>query len=567
MNLCKVVVLVLLNLINQGISAQVFPTKNYSKNYFIWPVKATPALAANFGELRPNHYHMGLDCKTEKKQNLPIIAAADGYIAKVKIEPWGFGRAIYINHANGTTTLYAHLNAFYTDLENYVKEQQYKQKSSNVFLDIPPHMFHVAQGREIAKSGNTGGSQGPHLHFEIRDTKTDNVLNPLLFGFPIIDNVAPTILRLAIYDRCFSTYEQTPKYIAIQKVNGVYQAAFTTINTDKVSFAVTAYDIYTGSSNQNGIYEAILLDDEKPIVGFQLDSISYDKTRYLNAHIDYKVKASGGPYLQHLSMLPGYPEGMYKMVNGDGVINLEDDSVHHIKILIKDANGNTSTLKIDVQRKLNGVQKSIESFALQQKKLFIPGYVNIFESTNCKFYLPENALYDSLRFRYAEIQSNTGNTIYQLHSAVVPIQTYFPVSIKAASPIPNKMVMQRFYKDKIDYKKTVFNNGWHTSKFREFGNFQLMLDTIPPTINPLAGFKNGVNYSKQTAIKFVVLDNTEDLEFTAMLDGNWLSFSNDKGKTFIYTFDEKCGVGEHELKILVKDMVGNLSEKIYRFSR
>jgi len=567
MNLCKVVVLVLLNLINQGISAQLFPTKNYPKNYFIWPVKATPALAANFGELRPNHYHMGLDCKTEKKQNLPIIAAADGYIAKVKIEPWGFGRAIYINHANGTTTLYAHLNAFYTDLENYVKEQQYKQKSSNVFLDIPPHMFDVAQGREIAKSGNTGGSQGPHLHFEIRDTKTDNVLNPLLFGFPILDNVAPTILRLAIYDRCFSTYEQTPKYIAIKKVNGVYQAAFTTINTDKASFAVTAYDIYTGSSNQNGIYEAILLDDEKPIVGFQLDSISYDETRYLNAHIDYKVKASGGPYLQHLSMLPGYPEGMYKMVNGDGVINLEDDSVHHIKILIKDANGNTSTLKIDVQRKLNGVQKSIDSFALQQKKLFIPGYVNIFESTNCKFYLPENALYDSLRFRYVEIQSNTGNTIYQLHSAVVPIQTYYPVSIKAASPIPNKMVMQRFYKDKIDYKKTVFNNGWHTSKFRDFGNFQLMLDTTPPTINPLAGFKDGVNYSKQTAIKFVVLDNTEDLEFTAMLDGYWISFSNDKGKTFIYTFDEKCGVGEHELKILVKDMVGNLSEKIYRFSR
>jgi murein DD-endopeptidase MepM/ murein hydrolase activator NlpD len=567
MNLCKVVVFVLLNFVTQGVSAQVFPAKNYPKNYFVWPVKATPALAANFGELRPNHYHMGLDCKTEKKQNLPIVAAADGYIAKVKIEPWGFGRAIYINHANGTTTLYAHLNAFYTDLENYVKDQQYKQKSWSVFLDIPPHMFDVAQGREIAKSGNTGGSQGPHLHFEIRDTKTDKVLNPLLFGLPITDNVAPDILRLAIYDRCLSTYEQTPTYIAIKKVNGIYQAGFTTLNTDKVSFAVTAYDRYTGSSNKNGIYEAILLDDEKPILGFQLDSISYDETRYLNAHIDHKVKASGGPYLQHLSKLPGYAEGIYKMVNGDGVINVEDDSVHHIKILIKDVNGNTSTLKIDVQRKLNGTQKIIDTVYYQQKKLFIPGYVNIFESTNCKFYLPENALYDSLRFRYLEIQSNAGYTIYQLHSAVVPIQTYYPVSIKAASPIPNKMVMLRFYKNKVDYKKAVFANGWYTAKFRDFGNFQLMLDTIPPTITALAGFKDGVNYSKQTAIKFVVVDNTEDVEFTAMLDGNWLSFSNDKGKTFNYTFDEKCGVGEHELKILVKDMVGNLSEKIYKFTR
>jgi murein DD-endopeptidase MepM/ murein hydrolase activator NlpD len=566
MHLCKVVVFVLLIFVNQKVSAQIFPAKNYPKNYFVWPVKATPALAANFGELRPNHYHMGLDCKTEKRQNLSVVAAADGYIAKVKIEPWGFGRAIYMNHENGTTTLYAHLNAFYYDLEKYVTEQQYKLKSWNVFLDIPPHMFDVAKGREIAKSGNTGGSQGPHLHFEIRDTKTDKVLNPLLFGFQIADNIAPDILRLALYDRCVSTYEQTPKYIAIKKVNGIYQANFTSVNTDKVSFAVTAYDRYTGSSNQNGIYEAVLLDNEKPIVGFQLDCISYDETRYLNAHIDHKVKASGGPYLQHLSKLAGYPEGVYKMINGDGVINVEDDSIHHIKILIKDANGNTSTLKIDIQRKLNGAEKVVDSFALQQKKIFIPGYVNIFENENCKFYLPENALYDSLRFRYAELQPNTGNTIYQLHTGVVPVQSYYPVSIKADSFLPNKMVMYRFFKDNESYKKTVFANGWYTAKFRDFGNFQLITDTLPPTITPV-GFKDGANCSKQTTIKFVVVDNTEDVEFTATLDGNWLRFSNDKGKTFIYTFDEKCSVGEHELKIVAKDMVGNMSEKTYKFIR
>jgi hypothetical protein len=310
----------------------------------------------------------------------------------------------------------------------------------------------------------------------------------------------------------------------------------------------------------------VLLDNEKPIVGFQLDSISYDETRYLNANIDHKVKASGGPYLQHLSKLAGYPEGVYKMINGDGVINVEDDSVHHIKILIKDANGNTSTLKIDVQRKLNGVEKIIDSFALQQKKLFVPSYVNIFENENCKFYLPENALYDSLRFRYLEIQPNTGNTIYQLHSGIVPVQSYYPVSIKADSFLPNKMVMYRFFKDNEAYKKTVFANGWYTAKFRDFGNFQLITDTLPPIITPI-GFKDGANCSKQTAIKFVVVDNTEDVEFTAILDGNWLRFSNDKGKTFIYTFDEKCSVGEHELKIVVKDMVGNVSEKAYKFIR
>jgi murein DD-endopeptidase MepM/ murein hydrolase activator NlpD len=566
MKLYKVVVLILLIFINQNSMAQIFPAKNYPKNYFVWPVKATPALAANFGELRPNHYHMGLDCKTEKRENLPILAAADGYIAKVKVEPWGFGRAIYMNHANGTTTLYAHLNAFYDDLENYVKEQQYKQKKWNVFLDIPPHMFDVAKGREIAKSGNTGGSQGPHLHFEIRDTKTDKVLNPLLFGFPIPDNVAPDVLRLAIYDRCISTYEQTPKYIPIKKVNGVYQASLTTVNTDKVSFAITAYDRYSGSTNQNGIYEASLYDNEKPIVGFQLDSISYDETRYLNAHIDHKVKGSGGPYLQHISKLSGYPEGVYKMVNGDGVINLEDDSIHHIKILVKDVNGNISTVKIDVQRKLNGVAKHLDTAYYQQKKLFAPGYVNIFESNDCKFYLPENALYDSIRFRYTAIQPKVGNTIYQLHSYTIPVHTRFPISIKAASALPNKMVMARYYGAKTDFSATTFNNGWFTAKFRDFGNFQLITDTTPPTITPV-GFKDGANLSKQKAIKFVVIDNTEDLDFTATLDGNWLRFSSDKGKTFVYTFDEKCSAGEHELKIVARDMVGNENVKTYRFTR
>jgi murein DD-endopeptidase MepM/ murein hydrolase activator NlpD len=564
MKLYKVVVLVLLIFINENSKAQIFPAKNYPKNYFVWPVKATPALAANFGELRPNHYHMGLDCKTEKRENLPILAAADGYIAKVKVEPWGFGRAIYMNHENGTTTLYAHLNAFYDDLENYVKEQQYKQKSWAIFLDIPPHLFDVAKGREIAKSGNTGGSQGPHLHFEIRDTKTDKVLNPLLFGFAIADNVAPDVLRLAIYDRCISTYEQTPKYIPIKKVNGVYQANLTTVNTDKVSFAITAYDRYSGSTNQNGIYEASLYDNEKPIVGFQLDSISYDETRYLNAHIDHKVKGTGGPYLQHISKLPGYPEGVYKLVNGDGVINVEDDSVHHIKILVKDANGNTSILKIDVQRKLNGAPKYLDTAYYQQKKLFVPGYVNIFESENCKFYLPENALYDSIRFRFAAIQPNVGNTIYQLHSYTIPVHTRFPISIKAASTLPNKMVMARYYKDKKDFAPTTFANKWFTARFRDFGNFQLITDTTPPTITPV-GFKDGANVSKQKAIKFVIVDNTEDLDFTATLDGNWLRFSNDKGKTFVYTFDEKCSAGEHELKIVATDMVGNESIKVYKF--
>lgn len=550
-------------------TAQFFPKKNYPQNYFIWPVAATKALAANFGELRPNHYHMGLDCKTEKKQNLQVYAAADGYISKVKIEPYGFGRAIYINHPNGLTTLYAHLNDFLPELEEYVKEQQYLLKSWRVYLDIPANLFPVKKGGFIAYSGNTGGSQGPHLHFEIRDTKTDKVLNPSLFGFPVSDNVPPDVFRLALYDRCISTYEQSPKLFALKKINGTYITTPPLIicNTDKVSFGISAFDRYNASDNQNGIYEAVLFDNDTPVVGFQLDSISYDETRYLNAHIDYKLKNNRGPYVQHLSKLPGYANGIYKAGNGDGVISLEDDSTHNIKISVKDANGNTSIVQFKVKRGPAVAEKTKpDSSSLFKQKIFHPGYINLFENSTISFYLPENSLYDSMRFRYNEINTNTGFTVYQLHNLNVPLQVNFPIKIKANSPLPQKMVLHRFANNKNDYAKAVYENGWYKASFREFGNFQLMIDTIPPKVVPV-GFKNGMNCSKLKRIAFVITDNTEELKFTATLDGNWLRFSNDKGKTFSYVFDEKCLLGDHELKITAEDCVGNITEQVYQFKR
>ncbi|MEO9211225.1 MAG: M23 family metallopeptidase, partial [Ginsengibacter sp.] len=186
---CLVFIFLLFSSISQ---AQFFPAKSYPKGYFMYPVDATKSLSANFGELRANHYHMGLDCRTNQVENRRVWAAADGFISRISIAPFGFGRAIYIQHPNGFTTVYGHLNLFYPELEKFVKEKQYELESWQVSLEFKPNQFPVKKGQLIAYSGNTGGSMGPHVHFEIRDTKTDKVFNPLLFDMPLPDNVSPS---------------------------------------------------------------------------------------------------------------------------------------------------------------------------------------------------------------------------------------------------------------------------------------------------------------------------------------------------------------------------------------
>lgn len=548
--------------------AQLFPTKNYPQHYFQWPVDATPGLVANFGELRPNHYHMGLDCRTEGKVNLKVFAAADGYIAKIHVDPTGFGRAIYINHPNGLTTLYAHLNVFYPALETYLIEQQYHNQQWKIDQELPANLFKIKKGELIALSGNTGGSQGPHLHFEIRDTKSEKVLNPLLFGFPIEDNIAPDIIRLAVYDRSISTYEQTPKIYPLKKVNGKFQPAggIIKVNSDKISFAITAYDRYTGSTNQNGIYKAELFKDGKEIAGFEMDSISYDDTRYLNAHIDFKTKINGGPFLQHLSKLPGYVNGIYKTApKENGMIPLDDNDHHDIKIIVEDAQENSAVLQFDIQKTETTPVKNSSA-----EKLFEPNTINIFENESLSFYLPENAIYDAFHFKYSEKNSINGQKVFQLQNLYTPAQCYFPIKIKGNFNISDtgKIVMKQNTYNKERFQKASFEKGWYKAYFRDFGTYQLLLDISPPVVTPLFGFRDGMNISGMNKIVFSAIDNCKPIgSFNGYIDDQWILFTNDKELSFIYNIDKYCSPGEHILKIIVKDLVGNTTTKQYHFTR
>lgn len=566
------IITLLLLLNSTSLIAQIFPPTSYPQGYFRNPMEIPMRLAGNFGELRPGHYHMGFDIKTNTRENLPVHAAADGYIGRIKIEPYGFGRAIYVVHPNGFTTVYAHLNAFNPTLEKWVKDQQYQQQSWKVFLELSADLFPVKKGDFLAYSGNTGGSQAPHVHFEVRRTKEDVNVNPFLFGFPVADNVPPQLLRMAIYDRTRSVYEQSPRLLPLKAISsGNYQPtpSVITVSSPRVSFAIGAWDTQTGSSNLNGIFETTLLVDKEPIVAFRMDNISYNDTRDLNAHIDYKTKAQGGPFLQHVAELPGYANSIYKRNKGNGVVDISDGETHAVSIVVKDASGNTSTLNYKIR--YNGASQEAVAPA---GKLFYPLMMDGYESPECEFYLGERCLYDSVHIKYAKTANENSQVVSSIHAigaSYIPIKDSALIRIQPVRTLTDaeksRTIMQWFAGTKKEVMKVQWQTNWASARFRDLGNFQLVIDVEPPKITPV-GFTNGSDLSKATRISFNVDDNFDKIKnVRAELDGKWLRFTNDKGRTFIYIFDEKCMAGSHQLKIHAEDEAGNVTEQVYDFTR
>lgn len=544
----------------------------YPQNYFRSPLDIPLDLSANFGDLRGNHFHMGLDIRTQSRENLNVYAAAEGYVSRVKIEKWGYGRAIYITHPNGYTTLYAHLNAFYKILEDHVKEIQYTDEQWEQDLYFEPGEFPVTKGQFIALSGNTGGSAGPHLHYEIRDTKTENNLNPELFGYNIPDNLRPTVSGLYWYDRRYSTYQSTAKSIAIKATGGDYTAAqnIVKVGSPMVSLGVKTLDRRTGSSFRFGIYQAELWMDDSLLNAFQLNDFSYPDSRYINACTDYTAYAKGSGFIQHISILPGNLINVFSDAGGTGLIMLADTVKHKIDIVLKDIHNNATRINFFIQYN-SGMQQNIVYPA--NAKLLLPGHADSVIGKNAKVFFSAKAFYDVVPFQLTEQAATTSNSVspmVALHNYTVPVHDSFTVHLKPTIPLTKslkeKVVLFRVSNKHKEAVKGTWNGEWMTAKFNRLGFVQLLIDTIPPVIKPI-GWVNGTKFSSQKTLRLRCTDELDEIEtFTADLDGQWLLFAK-KDDDFIYSFDQYCKPGTHTLTVTVTDKAGNITTKSYQLTK
>jgi hypothetical protein len=535
--------------------------------YFSFPMSIKPKLNANFGEMRPNHFHMGLDLSTESRENLPIYAPADGYIARIKIEQGGFGRALYLNHPNGLTTLFAHMNRFIPAAEQYLRLKQYEQENWKIDLNIPDVILPVKKGQLIGYSGNTGASQGPHVHFEIRDTQTEDCYNPLRLQFPIHDQIPPLLYKLVFYDRDKSIYEQSPLSIPLKKIGNTYKPmGVISLPFSKAFIGIQAIDRITGAPNQYGIFKAELYDDQQLLTSFTLDSIGYDKTRYQNGHIDYLSRSKGGGFYQMLFPPTEFGAGIYSPVGAKKWIDLlSTPSTYTLNVY--DAFDNFSIASFEIQ----SVDKKAPELVRDGSKM-TPGIINIFENELVRFVFKEDAFYDAFHFSYNAyypVEKDAVSSVVQTLPEYIPVQSYFSISIKPNRDMAllnsDRIVMERKYRGKIEVKKASKERGLFSAQFRDFGHFKLLEDLQPPVI--VANVFSGKLVNGSTRIVIDVSDNNRVIkDFRAMIDGQWVMFLP-TGNRFSYYPDEHFPAGEHKLSVVVYDEAGNMASKEWNLKR
>ncbi|MGB1248622.1 MAG: M23 family metallopeptidase, partial [Chitinophagales bacterium] len=506
--------------------------EEYPQDYFSSPVDFTIYLSGTFGEPRTTHFHAGLDIKTQGVEGKNIYAVADGYVSRIKVSPWGYGNALYITHPNGYTTVYAHLQKFDEAIATYVKEQQYALTESEVNLDsLPSDLFVFAKGDIIAKSGNSGSSFGPHLHFEIRDS-LEQPHNPMLFGFDKIikDDVKPAISNLIVYNQTTDRYATDSKQISLAGSNGAYSLSNTLIvNRDEIGFGIHAIDQLSGVSNKNGLNHIELYMDDDLLYEYEMDKFAFTEGKYVYTHCDYWKKRKDKQTVHRCFVQKGNQLRTYPTTTNDGIVYLFDNEKHQVKIIARDFHGNESVLSFLIQK-----DESSSFFTAKEDDyidIFEAGTRNHFRNDNVQIDMSAEVLFDDLYLEYHEEDRNQLTDMFHIHNHETPVFTYFNLKLKPneidSAKSDKYIIVHKNYKDKYIAMGGEIDGDFVSTKTRTLGRYYVSIDTIAPKISPV-NISEGKTMTWQKYVQVKATDNLSGIaEYNAFLNGEWVLLTLD----------------------------------------
>lgn len=541
-----------------------------AQNDFRSPVDIPLYLSGTFGEPRGSHFHSGIDIRTNGGEGLPIYAIEEGYISRIKVSATGYGNAIYIDHPNGCTSVYAHLQRFNSTIDAYIKKIHYQKQSFELDEYLPANELMVNKGDTIALSGNSGGSGGPHLHFEIRDTETQIPINPHQYGFLVEDNIAPEVHGIYLYpkDERFAG----PNLVKLTKHHGhnyyPSQSEVISVNTDTIGIGVHTFDKMERSSSSNGVYAIKVTVDGAVVFTYQMDRFAFHETRYVQCHMDYKQRVTTRSSVHKCFKLPGDAfEKPYSNVIDQGYITATDKP-KTIHIEIADYNGNTSFINFSLVRAKESNYFDLAS--MDHDTVFYFNKSNTFQTDRVKATFPANTFYNKVFWHYAEDTTAKGQAspTFHIDEEWEPVHNRYDLGL-----IPDKVNTEHrdhliIVRTELDGDITTYPSRWKgdylSARPKDLGAFHVMLDTIAPEIRPL-NFKDGQDVSSMNVLKVNIKDDLTDIDaYRGTIGGRWVLFQYDaKNDLLFYEMDEHVPAGEHILRLSVDDEAGNTAERTY----
>lgn len=541
---------------------------NYTKVNFRSPVDIPIYLAGNFGEIRSTHFHAGIDIKTQGVVGKKIYAVENGYISRIKVSVNSYGKTIYINHSNGYTTVYGHLNKFNSKLDKLIKEIQYQNNEFEINYIPKQNELLVTKGEIIGYSGNSGSSEGPHLHFEVRETVNQIPVNPLFFNFNIKDNIAPVLYNLIIYplgNESRINGRNKKLHLKLKQIENkfsIYDTSKIAV-TGKIGFGIEMNDFLNNSRNKCGIYNLTISVDSILIYSHSVDKFAFNENGYVKSHIDYAEKVKSKKTIQKTFIAPNNNLSIYKFNLNKGAYAFDKDQLHSIKIVAADVSGNISELSFNVLGKaLN--------YPNQQKIASSDGTFmnweteNIFEEDEIKLHFPKRTFFDTLHFKYATSKSpiKAFSNLHHIHNIYTPLNKRYSISIKTHGlpiELSNKAFIAELYEDEIKSIGGTVVNGHIVSEINAFGDFVVLIDTISPEIKLKSDLKN----LNENIIEFLVTDDLTGIKsFNGYIDNNWALFEYDQKNDLLFYIIDGDRIEkniEHDLELFVTDKNDNIT--------